>query len=224
MSFGISISNSDDLVVIDTEHLNYSVVATGVVTPIQAGYDGKGTTITFTEQLIPPIVLIRPPIGYYISSPTVVTKSSFSLCHEVGGNSQQCDYLVISKDIGALSTESFGMQVFNSEGGVCFDSRIKYATFQGFGEILTDNVGNFTQTTFSVSSPKRSRFISINGCCLTKAEQYGDPVVGTLVSPFITRDADNNVIVKGGLVYDGGGVQGITRSTNDSRFFLFADM
>ncbi|AIR01940.1 hypothetical protein LG71_19465 [Pluralibacter gergoviae] len=123
MSYGAVIRNGNNQIVIDQDYMNLSIVQSGV---INTGRDINNPDKEGNQQRVvygsSPIICIAPDNNSCIAAVQKIQNDGAFTYNFFGYGS--CRYAIF--DIGYGSSEKYGLRVFNSVGGVVFDSGRKY--------------------------------------------------------------------------------------------------
>lgn len=123
MSYGTKIRNNNNQIVIDQDYQNLSIVRTGKVTITDDGviisYKGK-TPLFFIVPTSKPVTVI-PKLR---TDGTIDYSLIASTWYGDNHSSVTISYVIF--DVGASSSDKYGMRVYNATGAVVFDSGRKY--------------------------------------------------------------------------------------------------
>lgn len=142
MSFGLEVQNSTGDLVIDADFRNFEIIAEGTSTHPGSGLNSY-VDIAFPATANPPLVFVRST-GYGLGCASLLRDGSGNytsarLYSEAPYNAFSFDWFVAAP-ADAVSSDDWGLQVFDASAKKVFDSGVRYIQFQDVVPISLDDM------------------------------------------------------------------------------------
>lgn len=157
MAYGLQVLNNSGATQVDEMYSNYRVIASGM---------GTGKNIVyFTDYGVKPLIMVRPVnFGTWIAGYNTVSTNSFTaLCGNSGTQEQFYYKVLVPMIVTTVSTEAYGLRVFDSSGGLTFDSG---HTDQLRVSLVVDYTPSTTAYYITAPTSTGDYYVSLNPCNL----------------------------------------------------------
>lgn len=133
MAFGSQFTNQNSNIIIDGQFQNLSVVKSGSLT-----LSGAGTTAEIDYNGKSPVIAISVISEVLVTAESVYYGNGiykyFFYSNIASGQSASVSFDYYIFDVGGVSSERYGMRIYNDTGAIVFDSGMRYLRVMGFGD------------------------------------------------------------------------------------------